>query len=237
MYEQEPLSKASKCCLDNAKQYVKDARILYSTKSYGHALALTVLSDVELGKSVIYHICSKGMITEEVLPTQFISYLKEKEFNKLASETWWLGLVLASNLEVLVPSLFTLCEYSGKITVNQHTSELSQETHKQMFELIEKMKPENKKIIELLEFACKGFFVNLNFGGKKVDCPLTIKKSLVKKRLEKAKERIENGEPFLLLSFSEIQIKIAQRLLKAAFESIIPIRTEINQLILPLKTC
>jgi len=64
--------------------------------------------------------------------------------------------------------------------------------------------------------------------------PLDVDKSLVKERLEKVEERIENGEPLLLLSFSEIQKKIAKGLLKAAFESIVPIRTEINQLIMPL---
>lgn len=87
MCELPLLSEASKYCLDNAKQYVKDARILYSTKSYGHALALTVLSDIELGKSVIYHLCAKGMVTENVLPKQFQPHIKEKNYDSLASET------------------------------------------------------------------------------------------------------------------------------------------------------
>ena len=78
----------------------------------------------------------------------------------LASETWWVGLVLASNIDVLVPNLITLFEYSGKISVDGLKSELTQETKKQMFELIEKMQPENEGINELLEFARKGFFVN-----------------------------------------------------------------------------
>ena len=92
MYETEQLSKVSKSCLNNAKQYVKDAQLLYSLKSYGHALALTVLCDIELGKAVIFHLCSKGLITE-VLPNQFLLHYKENKFEKLASETWWVGLV------------------------------------------------------------------------------------------------------------------------------------------------
>ena len=79
MYEHELLSKASKSCLENAKKYIKDARILYSTKSYGHTLALTVLSDIELGKSVMYYLCSKGMVKEDILPTQFVTYIQEKK--------------------------------------------------------------------------------------------------------------------------------------------------------------
>ena len=237
MNDHKLLEKASKLCLDNAKQYIKDARILYSTKSYGHTLALTVLSDIELGKSVMYHLCSKGIIREEFVPNQFVSFIKEKKYDDFASETWWVGLVLASNVESLVPSIFTFCDYSGKISNDKNKSELSEETKKQMFELIEKMKPENKKIFELLEFACKGFFVNFDLSEKKLGSPLDADKSLVKERLEKVEERIENGEPFLLLSFSTIQKKIAEGLLKAAFESIVPISSEINQLIMPLNKC
>ena len=57
-----------------------------------------------------------------------------------------------------------------------------------------------------------------------------MEKSLIKERLIRLKERIENGEPFLLLSLSEIQRKIGQGLLEAAFESIIEVKLEINQL-------
>ena len=72
MYIDIRLSEASKSCLANAKQYVKDAELLFSTNSYGHALALTVLCDIELGKAVIYHLCSKKLITEKVLPNQYL---------------------------------------------------------------------------------------------------------------------------------------------------------------------
>ena len=211
MYEHELLSKAAKSCLENAKQYIKDARILYSTKSYGHTLALTVLSDIELGKSVMYHLCSKGRVTEDILPTQFVTYIQEKKYDSFASETWWVGLVLASNVEVLVPNIFTFCDYSGKISADGNRSGLSKGAKKQMFELIEKMKPENKRIFELLEFACNGFFVNFDLGQKKLRSPLDVDKSLVKERLEKVEERIENGEQFLLLSFSKIQQKNCSR--------------------------
>ena len=76
-----------------------------------------------------------------------------------------------------------------------------------MFEFIKNMLPENEKINEVIELGCKGFFINSNLVEKEIDQPTNVKKSLVKKRLETAKERIENGEPFLLLSFSKIQKK------------------------------
>lgn len=229
MDESGLLEKVTRLCLNNAKQYLRDAEFLYSSQSYGHALALTVLSDIEVGKSVIYYVCSQGMITEEVLPPQFISYLKEKQYDLLASETWWLGLVLASNVDVLVPILFRVSVFSGT-----SASDLSQETRKQIFELVEELKSENEKIFELHEFASKSFFVNLKFREEKVDSPSNIMKSLVKERLEETKKRIENGEPFLFLSFSEKQKKIAQEFLKTALESLIPIRKEIKKTILPI---
>ena len=236
MYNPNQLSQVSKSCLNNAKQYVKDAEMLYSTKSYGHALALTVLGDIELGKAVIYHLCSKELITEEVLPNQYLSYFRENNFERLASETWWVGVVLASNVDVLVSNLFNLTNYSGSIIVKGSRSKLTQETKNQISEIIKEMQPKNKMIHELLEFASQGFFVKLK-TEEKCCSPLNVDESLVKERIGEIRERIVNGEPFLLLSFSETQKSIAQELLKAAFESIIPIRKEMNQLTIPLMGC
>jgi hypothetical protein len=137
----------------------------------------------------------------------------------------------------LVPNLFNLSNFSGTIKVKGSKSKLAQETKNQMFNLIEEMKPENTRINELLAFARKGFFVNFKMEGKKLDSPFSVERSLVKERIKEINEMIANGEPFFLLSFSEIQKRIAQGLLQAAFESIIPIRPEINQLIIPIKTC
>jgi hypothetical protein len=237
MNEKVIISKASGLCLKNAKQYIQDAKLLFSSNSYGHALALTVLGDIELGKAVIYHLCAKGLITKEVLPNPFIIYYKEKNYEGLANQTWWVGLVLASNIDILVPSIFTLVQYPEKITSQEKKSESSQQTKTIITNLIKEIKPKNKNIYELLNFACESFFVNFKFNENYTSSPLDVKKSLVKERIQKVEERIDSGEPFLLLSFSEIQKKIGQGLLKAAFESIIPIRTQINQLIIPLNSC
>jgi hypothetical protein len=154
----------------------------------------------------------------------------------MASETWWVGLVLASNVDVLVPNLFNLTNYSGKIKIKGSSSELTQETKNQISKIIFEMQPKNNLIHDFLDFASQGFFVNFEKNGG-CSSPLEVKKTLVKERIEKIKERIVNGEPFLLLSFSEIQKKIAQKLIKAAFESITPIRNEVNQLTIPLWDC
>ena len=235
MSDFELFSKASKLCLTNAKQYVKDAKILYSTKSYGHALALTIFSDIELGKAVIYHLCSKDLISKDVLPDDFHLNFEEGNYDKFVSETWWVGLVLASNVDALVPSLFNLSNLSGKIHLKGNKRELSQNTKNQMFKLINEMHPENEKIKDLLSFACEGFFVK--FAHKTITSPNNINKSLVKERIKEVNERIVFGEPFLLLSFSEVQKRIAEGLLKAAFESIIPMKSKIEQLNMPLETC
>ena len=231
------LSEASKLCLDNAKQYVSDAGLLYSAKSYGHALALTILCDIELGKAVMYHLCSKGMVTKDILPPTFLPNFIDKKYDDFVCKTWWVGLVLASNIDSLVPSIITFCDYSGRISKDENNHNLSKEAKIQMEKLIEKLKPENKKIFDLLDFACKGFFVKCCDSQNNLHSPSNVKKGLVKERIGKIKERIKNGEPFLLLSFSEVQKNIAKGLLKGAFESIIPIRTDINQLMMPLKSC
>ena len=145
-----------------------------------------------------------------------------------------MGLVIASNIDVLVPNLITLVDYHGLIRNKGSNSELTKETENQIVKLVEYMKPKNLKIYELIEFARKGFFVDSKATQDGFDTPFGVEKTLVKKRIKETNERILNGEPFLLLSFSGIQKRIAQNLLKAAFESVIPIRNEINQLIMPL---
>ena len=235
MSDFELFSKASKLCLTNAKQYVKDAKILCSTKSYGHALALTIFSDIELGKAVIYHLCAKDLISKDVLPDNFLLNFEDRNYDKFVSETWWVGLVLASNIDALVPNLFNLSNLSAKINLKGNKRELSKNTENQMLKLINEMHPENEKIKDLLTFAREGFFVKVT--QKRVTSPNNINKSLAKERIKEVNERIVNGEPFLSLSFSKVQKTIAEGLLKAAFESIVPMKSKIEQLIMPLETC
>ncbi len=61
-----------------------------------------------------------------------------------------------------------------------------------------------------------------------------VKKSLVKEELKIAKNNIVTAEPFLDFPLNEVQQKIAQMFLKSAFQSILPIKKEINQVITPI---
>ena len=71
--ESSLLEKAVNLCLGNAKQYLRDADLLHSFKSYRQSLALTAMSGVELGKAVIYPLRSKGLVAQETLSFPFNS--------------------------------------------------------------------------------------------------------------------------------------------------------------------
>lgn len=219
--------------MNNAKQYLKDADILYSFKSYGHALALTLLSDVELGKAVIYNLWSKDLISGDILPPPYQSYFRERQYGLFASDTWWVGLVIASNIEELVQILLDASEEAGEAFTKGR--ELSASAKRRITEVVEKMGQENGKLIELEEYRTKGFFVEFSIYEVRVSTPAAVEKNLVKERLHKAKQRIKRGEPFLSLSLTEVPRKIAKLLLEEAFQSILPLRNRISEFILPVK--
>lgn len=52
----ESLIKATKFCLQNAKQFLDDAKLLLSRKSYGHAFSLAALAEEEISKALIYYL-------------------------------------------------------------------------------------------------------------------------------------------------------------------------------------
>lgn len=187
--EDSILGKAEKLCLKNAKQYIKDADMLYSVKSYGHALALTVLSDVELGKAVIYNLWHKGLLSEDTLTQPYQSYFRERQYGLLASETWWVGLVIASNVDELVQNLLDASEEAG--TSAAEGGELSASAMQRITELIEILGRENKKLRELEEYRTRGFFVNFSLHEAKISTPALVERTLVKERLQKAKKRIK----------------------------------------------
>ena len=232
--EDSILEKAERLCLKNAKQYINDADILYSVKSYGHALALTVLSDVELGKAVIYNLWRKGLLSEETLTKPYQSSFLERQYGLLASDTWWVGLVIASNVDELVQNLLDASE-KGVGASAVKGGELSAQANQRITELVEIMGRENKKLKELEEYRTKGFFVDFSLKEAKISTPAFVERTLVKEQLQKARKRIKRGEPFLSLPLNEALRRIAQLMLKEAFKSILPLRSRISQFILPVK--
>jgi len=225
------LEKAARLCLKNARQYIKDACTLYSFMSYGHALALTVLSDVELGKAVIYHLWSKDLISGNTLPAPFQAYFWEKKYELFASETWWVGLTIASNVEYLVQTLIDSSQGN-----EAEVGELSKSTIGQITEIYERMGSENGKLPEFEDCRDKGFFVNLDVHDSSIVSPDLVEKTLVKDRIKKAKQRIRVGTPFLSLSLNDTPKRITGLLLEEAFQSILPLRDRIRSFILPAKT-
>ncbi|MGZ4850557.1 MAG: AbiV family abortive infection protein [Candidatus Bathyarchaeia archaeon] len=227
------LEKCALLCLKNAKQYIKDADILFSFKSYQHSLALTILSDVELGKAVVYHLLSKDLILGDTLPSPYQLYFREKEYGLFASETWWLGLTIASNIEYLVQNLLDISEL-GEVAANVGDSAAFTQTR--ITELVKKMNGENSNFEELEEYWTKAFFVDHNLHEAEFGTVDVVEKTLVKERISRAKQRIKIGQPFLSLSLTKAPRRIAEHLLGEAFQSILPLRSKISQFTIPLKS-
>ncbi len=231
--ESSVLEKAALLCLKNARQYIKDADLLYSFKSYGHALALTVLSEVELGKAVIYHLWSKDLISGETLPPPFQDFFWEKKYGLFASETWWIGTVIASNIEELVRSLIDASEEAGDAASTG--GELSSSALQRIAEVTERMRLENDKLAELELHRSLSFFVDFSVHDASILTPDLAQKSLVRDRIREAKQRIRVGTPFLSLSLSDVPKRIAKILLEEAFQSILPMRGRISRFVMPVK--
>jgi len=230
--EDSILENAERLCLRNSKQYISDADILYSFKSYGHALALIVLSDVELGKAVIYNLWRKGLLSEDKLIQPYQSFFLGNQYELLASETWWIGLVIASNVDLLVQNLLDASEGGLETSANQG-GELPEQAMQRITKIVEMMGFENTKLSEIEDYRTKGFFVKFSFQEAKISTPALVERTLVREQLEKAKKRIKRGEPFFLLPLNEKLAELAQLMVGEAFKSILPLRNRISQFILP----
>ena len=231
MNEEKFFKEVSMACLRNAKQYIKDGEILCSFKSYGHALAMIILCNVEMGKAAIYNLCAKDLIPKTALPQPYSSHLQKKEFEKFSTESWWIGLVLSSNIEEILQNLIEVTEEVKINPSKEFGIELTQKGQQKIENLLNKMMKENKKFQELEEFKNKAFFVKSNQKENKVDSPILVEKSLVKEQLKIAKKNIITAEPFLDFPLNEVQQKIAQMFLNSAFQSILPIKNEITHFI------
>ena len=233
LQEADVLEKAALFCLSNAKQYANDADILCSFRSYGHSLLFTVLSDVELGRAVIYNLWSKGLISEDMLPSPFQSYFREKQYGILAAEAWWIGLVIASNIEELVQNLLDVSEIAGESFINE--GELSAPAKNQITEIVERMGLENSRLMELEKYLAEGSFVSFSLKEAEASTPTEVKGLFVRERLNRVKKRIRTGEPFFALSLTDTPKKIAKLLLEEAFQSILPLRLRISQFTSPIQ--
>jgi hypothetical protein len=233
MKKNKLLEKTSKGCLKNAKQYFKDAEILCSFRSYGHALGFTILGDVKMGKSAIYNLYSKNLIPVSNLPEPYSTYCRENEIEKFAAESWWIGFVLASNIEEIIQNLIEVTQEVKIDSSKEFGLRLTKKGTQIQKKLIQKLLLENEKIRELEEYKTKAFLVKPNFWTITVDSPNLVKKSVVKQRLKIAKKRIKTAEPFLNFPINSVQQSLTKMLLTIAFHSILPIKKEITHFIIP----
>ena len=78
-------------CLENVEQYHKDAELLIAIRSYGHALALVVLSEEEFAKAIMCHLWSEEILSQ---PSDF----RKEEYAEFCQTQRAVGLALSHNL-------------------------------------------------------------------------------------------------------------------------------------------
>ena len=141
---------------------------------------MTILGNVEMGKAAIYNLCTKDLIPKTALPQPHATHFQKKEIEKIAAESWWIGLVLSSNIEEIIQNLIEISEEVNTNPTKEFGIELTQKGHQQIKNLLNKMMKENKKFQELEEFKTKAFFVKFNQKENKVDSPTSVKNHLLK---------------------------------------------------------
>lgn len=179
--------------LQNAEQYAKDAEKLIELKSYGHALALCILGEEELVKSLLFLLASYDLIPKE----DMILLQKQISANRRAH---LIKLLLSWALSVT--------------TINQLKQFVSRkpEFENQLKELIKRGKgfPE---IQEKQQMKIKGLYVDVKDG--KITSPFEITKKNSSEALSKLRKSIED-----IKKYAEIIEKqpIARKILTLVFQ-------------------
>lgn len=225
--------KASDACLLNAIQYIEDAEILWSFRSYGHALGFKILGDVEMGKAMIYYLLSKNLIPETTLPKPFSSHYLNNQFDQFTAEAWWIGFAIISNIEEVLQNLIEITEEVELDPKGEFGIKLKKRGKEIQKNLIELMTKENNKIKETYNYISKAFLVHSNYKTKIIETPNQVKNTNVKDSIKIAKKKLQTIEPFRNLPLNSIQQKLTKMLLSIAFYSILPIKKEITHCIVP----
>jgi hypothetical protein len=227
------LEKTSNACFQNANQFIEDAEILCSFRSYGHALAFKILGDVEMGKAMMYYLFSKNLIPETTLPKPFSSYYLNNEYDQFAAEAWWIGFVIISNIEEVLQNLIEITEEVDLDPEGEFGIKLTKKGRELQQKLIQLMSKENVKIKEIDSNISEVFLVQSKFQTKEIRTPNQIKKNKVKESIKSAKKKIKTIEPFRNLPLNSIQQKLTKMLLTIAFQSILPLKNEIIHCLVP----
>lgn len=225
--------KASDACMLNAIQYIEDSEILCSFRSYGHALGFKILGDVEMGKATIYYLFSKNLIPETTLPKPFSSYYLDNQFDEFTAEAWWIGFAIISNIEEILQNFIEITEEVELDPKGEFGIKLKKRGRIIQKNLIELMTKENNKIKKIDHYILKAFLVHSNYKTKIIETPNHVKNINVKESIKIAKKKLQTIEPFRNLSLNSIQQKLTKMLLNIAFNSILPIRNEITNCLIP----
>ena len=217
LIKQDLLKEASDLCLENARQLIKDADLLFAFGSYGSALALVTISNEELGKAIIYKLLSQEFITEESIPNNFHQYLKEENYQALASQSCWMGLALASCIHEFGEPIYSLIGKTKNIDFEHNKNPLSSTEKTQLLHLIEKLEHHIIDCQRYYRNVKKGLYVTLNYVDEKMFSPLDITESVVEEIISKSRERFYFVEPFFSISVTETQKRMIVKFFKKAY--------------------
>jgi len=218
LIKQELLRETSDLCLENARKLIRDADLLFAFKSYGSALALVAIGNEEFGKAVIYKLLSQDLITEASIPNNFHQYLKEGNYQALASQSCWMGLALASCIQEFWELIYSLLGKTKGIDFENTENPLSSTETIQVMKLIENL---GNHIIDCQRYyknVKKGLYVTLNYVDEKACSPLDIDDSEVQKIISTSRERLSFIEPFFIINLTETQKRMMIEFFKKAYD-------------------
>lgn len=186
----ETLTKASKLCLKNAKQFIDDAKLLISQKSYGHALSLTVLATEEISKAIMYFFQKKDL-------KSFIKIKKGDIYSHRHKQELYVSMILVEQITV-----------SLKNALNK-TKPIKKSTEIILNEMIEKVKrafQHGIKECQIMQTQINflrqlekrkqlGFYVDID-TGKNVISPESISYKEAKSYVKSAVETYKNISMF-----------------------------------------
>lgn len=152
-------TQATKLSLENAEQWIKDAKLLINSSSFGHASALLRFACEETAKAYICWLTSRKIIPLE---------------NKIIKNAFWNHRV---KNEVILSTLYSI-EWLSK---NQPLEEVAKKRLKLSEEKIVEAYEQFEAIVDSTEkMRQKAMYVNLNSENAEVQTPLTIGKDEVK---------------------------------------------------------
>lgn len=185
------LRKVAKESLENAEQFVDDAKVLFRKKSYGHAFALAVLGEEELAKAIMYSNAAEGLIG-----------IKGKWREDLHKHKW--KQIIAFTIAMMYELILILEEAAD---FAKKKSKGDDRMFKQIFEkkAVQILQKEDRlfahrkgEVFEHLELFGelqrkreKAMYVDANLKELKISSPKKIKRSTAKRYISHVKERLE----------------------------------------------